>query len=132
MLKINIIRSKNNVTTISAKKIESDIAETIAMGIKSCPLNETQNINIKIKDRPVLRQLANALELGEDLVKAKVQTVFIRSGLKKDKQSVKKFVFEDTFSSEQLSLFEKEHKGLRHKDSFLKKLVDNINKSITE
>ena len=102
------------------------------MGIKSCPLNETQNINIKIKDRPVLRQLANALEIGEELIKAKVETVFIRSGLKKDKQSVKKFVFEDTFSSEQLSLFEKGHKGLRHKDSFLKKLVDNINKSITE
>ncbi len=132
MIRLNMIRNKNNIITTGTKKIHEELVKQIDTGIKSSPIKEKHSISLEIADKPLARAFAKILELGEDIIKVKIKTVFVRSHLENGKNIERKFIFEDKFSGDQITLLKKGRNIVNKKGSFLNNLVENINKAISD
>ncbi len=132
MIRFDMIRNKNNLITVGSKKFQTELCRQIDKGIVSSPFKETQKISIEIYDKPILRKLAEILEIGEDLIKVKAKTIFVRSHVENNKKLERKFVFEDKFSGDQLTLLKSGNDIVDKKGSFLNQLTENINRAISE
>lgn len=132
MIRLNMIRNKNNIITTGTKKIHEELVKQIDTGIKSSPIKEKHSISLEIADKPLARAFAKILELGEDIIKVKVKTVFVRSHFENGKNIERKFIFEDKFSGDQITLLKKGRNIVNKKGSFLNNLVENINKAISD
>lgn len=132
MIRLNMIRNKNNIITTGTKKIHEELVKQIDTGIKSSPIKEKHSISLEIADKPLARAFAKILELGEDIIKVKIKTVFVRSHFENDKNIERKFIFEDKFSGDQITLLKKGRNIVNKKGSFLNNLVENINKAISD
>ena len=132
MIRFDMIRNKNNLITVGSKKFQTELCRQIDKGIVSSPFKETPKISIEIYDKPILRKLAEILEIGEDLIKVKAKTIFVRSHVENNKKLERKFVFEDKFSGDQLTLLKSGNDIVDKKGSFLNQLTENINRAISE
>lgn len=132
MIKLNIIRSKNTILPLFLSKTEKALATQILSGIKSSPVTETQLLQVKIYDKPISRFLSKFLEMPQNLVHSKMKAVFTRAGYDGEKLGAKEYHFTDVFSATQIDELKAGKNLANEKDSFINKLIDNINKSITE
>ena len=102
MIRFDMIRNKNNLITVGSKKFQTELCRQIDKGIVSSPFKETQKISIEIYDKPILRKLAEILEIGEDLIKVKAKTIFVRSHVENNKNSKENLFLRTNFQETSL------------------------------
>lgn len=132
MIKLNLIRGRNTTLPLFLSKVERNLATQIMSGIKSSPLNETQFLQVQISDKPFSRFVSKFLELPADIVHPKMKAVFTRAIYDGQKLSAKKYHYTDVFSAVQIDMLKDGKNLAKHEGSFVHKLIENINKSITE
>lgn len=132
MIKLNIIRSKNSVLPVFYTKAQKVLAKQISEGINSSPFDETQLLQVKINDRPVSRFFCKLFDMPESFVSPNVKAVFTRARFDGEKLGAKKYTFTDTFNMKQIDELKAGKNLAKEKGSFLHKLLENINNSITE
>lgn len=132
MIKLNIIRSKNSILPVFYTKAQKALAKQISEGIKSSPFDETQLLQVKIYDRPISRLFCKFFEMPESFVSPKVKAVFTRARFDGEKLGAQKYTFTDTFNPKQIDELKAGKNLAEEKGSFVHKLLENINKSITE
>lgn len=132
MIKFNMIRNKTNTLPLFLSKTEKMLAAQITEGITSSPVREIQLLQLKIIDKPFPKFIFKFFNMPENLVYSKLKAVFTRYYFDGDKLNAKNYNFVDTFSLEQMTALKAGKNLVNEKGSFLNKLVNNINKAISE
>ena len=132
MIRFDITRQKALVQSTAVSKTQKAIKQQITQGIKSSPFRETQILDIKINDHPVERFLTKLFDIDEEVVNADLKAELTRAYMNKGQLFAEKYQFRDTFPANQLTELKEGKNLLNKKDSFISRLVEEINKVIGE
>ena len=132
MIKLEILRTPKYTKITNLKCPNENLKKQILEGIKSTPFNETQVLDITIKDKPLKRFFYKLAKKNNSNLNAELKAKFTRAYQDENTLSAKHFSFNSSVPIEEIEALENDKELLPIKNSFINKLVKWINKSIEE
>lgn len=132
MIRLEILRTPKYTKLTNIKNANANLKKQILEGFKSTPFNETQVLDITIKDKPFKRFLYKLAQKDTSKLEVELDANFTRAYQDEKNLSAKHYCFSSFIPMREIEAIEKDKDLVPIKNSFVNRIMNWVNKSIEE